>query len=86
MYGILTVFFRENREEIVEMGVYEFDQELHDKILLEDGKAIGIEKGIEIGILQSIKSLMETLKLTEEQAMEALKIPDAERTKFRERL
>ena len=84
--GILTVFFRENREEIVEMGIYEFDQELYDKILLEDGKAIGIEKGIEIGILKSIKSLMETLKLTEEQAMEALKIPEAERTKYRERL
>lgn len=84
--GILTAFFRENREEIVEMGIYEFDQELHDKILLEDGKAIGIEKGIEIGILKSIKSLMETLKLTEEQAMEALKIPEAERTKYRERL
>ncbi len=84
--GILTVFFRENREEIVEMGIYEFDQELYDKILLEDGKAIGIEKGIEIGILKSIKSLMETLKLTEEQAMEALKIPEAERRKYRERL
>lgn len=36
-------------EEIVEMGVYEFDQELHDRVLLEDGEAIGMEKGMEIG-------------------------------------
>ena len=43
----LADFFREHREEIIEMGIYEFDQELHDKVLLEDGEAIGIEKGIE---------------------------------------
>ena len=27
------------------MGIYEFDQELHDQVLLEDGEAIGLEKG-----------------------------------------
>lgn len=48
--GILAGFFREHREEIVEMGVYEFDQEFHDQVLLEDGEAIGRGKGIEIGI------------------------------------
>ena len=42
---ILEDFFREHREEIVEMGIYEFDQELHDQVLREDGEAIGMEKG-----------------------------------------
>ena len=32
------------------MGIFEFDQELHDRVLREDGEAIGIEKGIEKGI------------------------------------
>ena len=45
--NILEDFFREHREEIVEMGIFEFDQELHDRVLREDGEAIGIEKGIE---------------------------------------
>jgi hypothetical protein len=48
--GILAEFFREHKEEVVEMGIYEFDQELHDRVLLEDGEAIGIKKGIEMGI------------------------------------
>lgn len=76
--GILTDFFVEHREEIVEMGIYEFDQELHDKVLLEDGETIGT--------LKAIKSLMETLKLTAEQSMDALKIPEIERMKYRDRL
>ena len=68
------------------MGVYEFDQELYDRVLREDGEAIGKEIGREEKALEDIKSLMETLKLPEEQAMDALKVPEAERIKYRERL
>ena len=75
---ILEDFFWEHREEIVEMGIYEFDQELHDQVLREDGEAIGMEKGRR----EAIENLMDTLNLTEEQAMEALKIPENERKKY----
>ena len=81
--NILAEFFRENREEVVEMSIWEFDQELHDKTLLEDGEAIGLEKGIEKGIekgtLKAIKNIMSTLKLTAEQAMTALRIPETDK-------
>lgn len=40
------------------------------------------EKGIEIGTLRAIENLMDTLKLTAEQAMAALKIPETERLKY----
>ena len=50
---IFTDFFEKNREEIVEMGVYEFDQEVYDQTLREDGEAIGMEKGIKQGIKQA---------------------------------
>lgn len=43
--GILAEFFRENKEEIVEMGIYEFDQEVYDRVLWEDGETTGIKKG-----------------------------------------
>lgn len=43
--GILTEFFREHKEEIVEMSIFEFNQELHDKTLFEDGVAVGKEEG-----------------------------------------
>ncbi len=52
----------------------------------ERGIAIGIERGIEQGILSSIENLMETLKLTAKQAMEALKVPEAEQPKYASKL
>ena len=92
--GVLAEFFKENREEIVEMGIYEFNQEVYDEVLREDGEARGIEigrsqgieigkgQGIEIGRRQAIENLMDTLHLTAQQAMEALKIPENERIKY----
>ena len=52
----------------------------------ERGIAIGLERGLERGIeittLNAIRNLMETLKLTAEQAMEALKVPKEEKVKY----
>ncbi len=52
----------------------------------EQGISIGKEQGISIGkestMVESIRSLMETLKLTAEQAMDALRIPKADREKY----
>ncbi len=84
--NILAEFFRGNREEVVEMSIWEFDQELHDKTLLEDGEAIGLEKGIEKGTLKAIKNIMSKLKLTAEQAMAALRIPETDKRKYADRL
>lgn len=84
--NILAEFFRGNREEVVEMSIWEFDQELHDKTLLEDGEAIGLEKGIEKGTLKAIKNIMSKLKLTVEQAMAALRIPETDKRKYADRL
>lgn len=52
---ILVEFFREHREEIVEMSIYEFNQELYDRVLQEDSEAIGMKKGIQIGIEKAAK-------------------------------
>ena len=50
---------------------------------MEKGRAEGMEKGraegMEKGILMSIRSLMETMGWTLDQAMTALKVPEAER-------
>ena len=52
----------------------------------ERGIAIGLERGLERGIetttLNAIRNLMETLKLTAEQAMEALQVPKEEKAKY----
>ena len=48
----------------------------------ERGIAIGLERGIETTTLNAIRNLMETLKLTAEQAMETLKVPKEEKAKL----
>jgi flagellar biosynthesis/type III secretory pathway protein FliH len=53
---------------------------------MERGMAQGMERGMaqgmEQGTVQSILSLMDSLKLTAKQAMEALKIPQGEQEKY----
>ena len=44
------------------------------------------ERGVAKGILVSIKNLMETMNLTIEQAMAALKVPENERQKYMDML
>ena len=43
----------------------------------------GVEKGVKKNTLSSIKSLMETVGWTPEQAMAALKVPEGERQTYR---
>lgn len=53
--NILADFFREHRKEIVEVTVLEFEEELRDHALREEGEAIGFEKGKAIGLEQGIR-------------------------------
>ena len=46
---------------------------------MAEGMEKGVAKGVEQGILSSITSLMETMGWTIDQAMAALKVPEAER-------
>lgn len=64
------------------------DAEVHKKIDEEVHKRIDTEvhKKIEQANIFSIKSLIETLKLTADQAMEALQIKDDEKGKYRKML
>lgn len=52
----------------------------------EKGIAIGIEREREAGTLRAIESLMDTLKLTAEQAMAALKVPENEKARYASKL
>ncbi len=53
---------------------------------MEDMRNEVAEKTAENTLLQVIKNLMETMKLSAEQAMDALKIPDSEKAKYMSRL
>lgn len=49
-------------------------------------EATGFEKGVENTMLANIRSLMETLKMSAKQAMDALKIPETDQKKYEEKL
>lgn len=53
---------------------------------LAEGQEKGLEKGADNARLSSIINLMDTMKLTAEQAMDAIKIPLADRDKYTSRL
>ena len=52
------------------------------KGVMEKGMAKGMAKGMTDGISLSIKNLMETMGLTIEQAMAALKVPETDQQKY----
>ena len=52
----------------------------------EKGMEKGMEKGVERGILFSVRNLMESMEWSAEQAMQALKIPEAEQSRYAERI
>ena len=53
---------------------------------VEEGHAAGVEEGHAAGVeetkINSIRNLMETMKWTAKQAMDALKIPVSEQDKY----
>ena len=56
--GILEEFLLKNKAKVVSMSIFEFDQELHNRTLyqegLEDGEKSGIAKGRDIGLISQI--------------------------------
>ena len=73
--------FEEIRKEGIEQGIQQG---------IEQGIQQGIEQGIEQGAEQaridSIRNLMDSLKMTAQQAMEVLKIPASEQSAYAAKL
>lgn len=48
--------------------------------------AKGLQQGENRAMLTAIRNLMETLGVTSDKAMDALKVPEADRAKYKEQL
>ncbi len=89
--GILADFLKQNRAEAISMSIFEYDEEKHMQMEreenLERGRAEGLAEGRAEGItnnlLQNIKSLMKTMDLSQEQAMDALEVSEQDREMVR---
>ena len=93
--GILTKLLTERREEIIMTSILQYDQAAHEAALHDDGYDEGYETGQKLGEklgekrgekrgemktrVSAVQSLMETMKLSADQALDALKIQGKER-------
>ena len=67
--------------------LFALENTLESEVLSMCNLSKGIEeKGIEAGTLRAIENLMDTLKLTVEQAMEALKVPEDDKAEYASKL
>lgn len=48
--NILKSFLQKNQAEVIEMSIFEYDEELHQKLFRQEGYEVGLEEGIEKGI------------------------------------
>ena len=74
-------------EEIEEevTGMCDLSKGIEEKAIrvgLQKGLLQGMQQGMQQGLLDSIRNLMETMQLTTDKAMDALKIPNEDRSKY----
>ena len=66
-------------------GVY-MSTELFEMELREKGREEGLREGMETNLLANIRSLVETMQISVEQAMNALRVPPEDRARLRAQL
>ncbi|MDE6851949.1 MAG: hypothetical protein K2J67_05610 [Lachnospiraceae bacterium] len=76
--GILSDFLSKFRREAIQMSIFEYHEEETLRLIRQDERQEGIE--------ESIRNLMETMKLNLSQAMDALKIPTEDRSMYAARI
>ena len=57
--GILADFLKRNKAEVISMSIFEYDEKLHEKTLLEIGREEGMQQGIQQGIQQGMQQGMQ---------------------------
>lgn len=80
--NILTAFLTSRQKEVADIMVTLFDQEkvwaIHEYNVAKDAKAEGKAEGV----LGSIRNLMDSMGWSVEQAMEALRVKEADRAQY----
>ena len=50
--NVLSEFFKNHREEVITVSIYEYDEEGHLEIVKEEGRQLGIAEGKQLGLAQ----------------------------------
>ena len=76
--GILKDFLIKHKAEAVQMSIFEYDEELHERTLWEEGYEEGLEQGMEYGKKFILKLLEELAPVSEELKQKVLSTKDSE--------
>ncbi|MBE5944533.1 MAG: hypothetical protein E7258_06400 [Lachnospiraceae bacterium] len=60
--GILVEFLRKNKLEVISMSIFEYDEKLHEKTMMDIGREEGMQLGLQQGLDTGIEVLISTLK------------------------
>ncbi|MBQ3479088.1 MAG: hypothetical protein IJH25_13065 [Clostridia bacterium] len=79
-------FLEAHRAEVKNMLLTEYNEAETMELFKEEGRAEGRAEGTDSASLRSIRNLMRTMKLTAQEAMNALGIPEGDRNRYAEML
>ena len=90
---VLSEFFIENREEVIAVSVFEYDEEGHMDIVREEGREEGKREGLAQGRkegleerLNIMKNVMNNLGKSADEAMDIIGVKEAEREELKKML
>lgn len=89
-----TYFFIKHREEVIDVSIFEYDEEGVMEILreeartagLEEGRAAGLEEGRITAAIDAIKNIMTKLGKSADEAMDILDIDVDKREAIKKKL
>ena len=79
---VIRSFLEAHKVEVSGMLLTEYNEAETMELFKQDGIKEGRREGIEQNRIESIKNIMESFKVTAQQAMAALKIPVADQAKY----
>lgn len=71
---ILSDFFIKHREEVIDVSIFEYDEEGVMEILREEARTAGLEEGRITAAIDAIKNIMTKLGKSADEAMDILDI------------
>jgi hypothetical protein len=78
-HNIMSDILSRNRAVVIGMLLMEYDEQKTLDYLRKEALEDGIEQGIELSTFNDIRSLMESMNLSAEEAVKALKVPKEKR-------
>ena len=83
---ILSDFFIKHREEVIDVSIFEYDEEGVMEILREEARTAGLEEGRITAAIDAIKNIMTKLGKSADEAMDILDIDIDKREAIKKKL